>query len=113
MPMDATEQQREAVRESLGLGGSTVSRLSAYLLLTLQGEFGRSYKLDQPVLDIVAPYFWGTMKLIGLALPVGVAGGIFLGFFGLLAGVRTDKWLYKLLLVLHSSAGLCSCDIGD
>lgn len=105
LPMDATEQQREAVRESLGLGGSTVSRLSAYLLLTLQGEFGRSYKLDQPVLDIVAPYFWGTMKLIGLALPVGVAGGIFLGFFGLLAGVRTDKWLYKLLLVLHSLPG--------
>ncbi|WP_248925017.1 ABC transporter permease [Paenibacillus hamazuiensis] len=105
LPMEANDQQREALRESLGLNGSAVSRLTAYLTLTLQGEFGRSYKLNEPVMTIIAPYFWGTMKLLGMALPIGVLGGIFLGFFGLFAGARADRWFYKVLLALHSLPG--------
>lgn len=105
LPMDATDQQRESLRESLGLTDSLNSRLMTYLSLTLRGEFGISYKLQEPVIKIIVPYLWGTVKLIGLALPLGFAGGIILGFLSLLLSSRLDRYLNKLLLILHSLPG--------
>lgn len=105
LPMDATEQQREALRESLGLNGSVVSRLAGYVELTLKGQFGKSYKWDQPVADVIVPYLMGTVKLIGAALPIGMAGGIALGLASMAAGGRTNRPVNRLLLVLHSLPG--------
>jgi peptide/nickel transport system permease protein len=105
LPMDATDQQRETLRESLGLNDSLSSRLAAYLKLTLKGEFGISYRLQEPVMTILVPFLWGTVKLIGLALPLGVAGGIILGFVSLFLTTGMDRYLNKLLLIVHSLPG--------
>ncbi|MEW9699210.1 ABC transporter permease [Paenibacillus sp. SI8] len=105
LPMDATDQQRDALRDSLGLTDTLRSRLATYLSLTLRGEFGISYKLQEPVLTVLLPYLWGTVKLIGLTLPLGIVGGIFLGFLSLLLSSRLDRYLNKFLLILHALPG--------
>ncbi|TBL68207.1 ABC transporter permease [Paenibacillus thalictri] len=109
LPPDATEAERETMRHALGLDAPAIVRFGLYMLRTITLQFGNSYKLGEPVLTIALPYLWATTKLIALVLPIGIVGGIGLGFLGSYLPRKADKQLTKVLLMLHSIPGFVPC----
>ncbi|TDF98736.1 ABC transporter permease [Paenibacillus piri] len=109
LPHDATESERAMLHQALGLDAPAIVRFGRYMLQTVTLQFGNSYKLGEPVLDIALPYLWATVKLIAFVLPIGVAGGIGIGFLGLYLPVKADRRLNKALLMLHSIPGFVPC----
>lgn len=84
-----TAAQRDALRESLGLNRPWPERYWDWITGILSGDFGRSFKHRQPVIDIIALRIWPTIWLslftailtYAIALPLG-----------LLAGRYQDTW---------------------
>lgn len=105
LPIDTTEEARQAFRESLGLDGPLIYRLLVYLRLTVTFQFGTSYKMEEPVLTVIGPYVQHTLQLIGLALPLGLALGIMLGIAGLWLPAWAERLSRKSMLALHALPG--------
>ncbi|RDD60661.1 ABC transporter permease [Ferruginivarius sediminum] len=93
----ATPENAERLRDQLGLDRPLVEQYLIWLGNVLQGEFGRSYNLNRPVIDEVLERFGPTLLLAGTSL-------ILCTIFGLLAGVvqavRQYGWQDKLISLL-------------
>jgi peptide/nickel transport system permease protein len=78
--LDASEAQRRAVEEQLGLDQPMVLRFFTYLGQVLQGEFGLSYRLGRPVTEVLIVRLPATVELatagMVLALVIGIPAGI-------------------------------------
>lgn len=105
LPLDASEEERKILREHLGLNQPFWSRLLMYIVLTVKGNFGNSYKLEIPVMEVVPQYAFATMKLLGAALPLGLVGGVCIGLLSLLLPKNMDTFMSKVLYILHSIPG--------
>lgn len=96
----ATPENLARLRSELGLDKPLVERYLIWLGNVLQGDFGRSYSLNRPVIDEVLERLGPTLLLAGAAL-------FLCTLFGLLAGVVTavkqygwqDKVFTLLVLV--------------
>ncbi|MDB5363074.1 MAG: dppB [Rhodospirillales bacterium] len=112
---DATQAERDALRQNLGLNDSVVVQFGRFVGRTVRGEFGLSYQLARPVNQIILEKMPATLELslvAGLiALLVGVALGVFTGLrpraassrFLLavsLVGVSLPTFLIGILLIL-------------
>ena len=79
--LDASEAQRRAVEAQLGLDRPLPVRFWAYLTQVLQGEFGLSYRLGRPVLDVLIERTPATVELAAagmlVALVIGVPAGVY------------------------------------
>jgi peptide/nickel transport system permease protein len=77
----STGLQRAALRHQLGLDRPFLVQFGDYLLRTLRGDFGLSYRLDRPVATILAERAPATIELavagMALALLLGIPGGIY------------------------------------
>ena len=78
----ATPENVERLNRQLGLDRSLFEQYLVWLGNLLQGDFGRSYNLNRPVIDEVLERFSATLILAGAAL-------LLCSIFGLLAGVVT------------------------
>jgi peptide/nickel transport system permease protein len=78
----ATKENLANLRTEMGLDKPVVQRYFIWLTDLLQGEFGRSYSLNRPVIDEVLDRLWPTLLLAGTSL-------ILCSLFGLLIGVIT------------------------
>ncbi len=76
----ATPENVEKLNRDLGLDKPLVQRYFIWLGNILQGDFGRSFSLNRPVLDEVADRFNATLVLAGTAF-------VLCAFLGILAGV--------------------------
>lgn len=118
---DATQAEREALRQSLGLNDSVVVQFGRFVGRTVRGEFGLSYQLARPVNQIILEKMPATLELSlaagVLALVVGVALGVFTGLrpravasrlllAGSLVGVSLPTFLIGILLILVFSVWL-------
>lgn len=76
----ATIEQKEQLREELGLNEPYLSQYINYMKGVLQGDLGTSYSTKRPVLDELLDRFPTTLKLsaagIALSLIIGVTLGI-------------------------------------
>ena len=76
----ATPENVEKLNRDLGLDRSSIEQYFIWLGNMLQGDFGRSYSLNRPVLDEVLERFGATLILAGTALVLcsllGVAAGV-------------------------------------
>ena len=96
----ATPDNLARLRSEMGLDKSIVERYFIWLGSMLQGDFGRSYSLDRPVIDEVIDRLGPSLLLAGTSL-------FLCSLFGLLIGVITavnqygwqDKVLTLLVLV--------------
>ena len=61
---DATEEQRELLRERLGLNDSWPLQFVKYVGNIVQGEFGMSYRVGIPVEDLIADRLTATIELV-------------------------------------------------
>lgn len=85
LPQDATEAQREMLRERLGLNQGVVSQYLAYLGNALTGDFGRSYFDSESVTSIVLRHLPNTLVLAGASLAIAC-------LFALPLGVMAAVW---------------------
>ena len=93
----ATPENVARVNRDLGLDKPAVQRYFLWLFNLLQGDFGRSYSLERPVIDEVLERFNATLLLAGTAF-------VLASLFGILAGVvsaaRQYGWADKAITLV-------------
>ncbi len=100
--IETTLEQREALRERLGLNDPFHEQFARYIANAAQLDFGISYQHKKPVTDMIGARFPATFELAMvsalLALAVGVPMGVFTGLY-------RDSWLSKVFMAV-SLAGI-------
>ncbi len=118
---EATPENRAALRHELGLDQPVAVQYAKWLGRVLRGDFGRSIRNNQPVLDAIAERLPKTLELglvafvysVGVAIPLGTLGALFRrGPIGLaasaftFAGVSMPNFFLGTLLILFLSVKL-------
>jgi peptide/nickel transport system permease protein len=94
---DATEAQRELLRERLGLNEPWPLQFIHYIGNIIQGEFGLSYRLGIPVEDLIADRLPATMELVLVSAFMALALGVPMGVY---TGLNRNSWLSRLFLTI-------------
>ncbi len=97
---DATLQEVQAVRASLGLDRPLWQQYWTYIGQTAQGKLGNSSRTGQPVSTVVGERFMPTLLLTIAAMGWSTIFGVALG---VLAGVRRTRWQDQASMVLAVS----------
>lgn len=92
---DASQQDRERLRISLGLNEPMLRQLANFQGQLLRGELGISLKQGRPVREILAERIPATLELAGVAAFLAVLGGLVLG---IQCAVKPDSWISKSLM---------------
>ncbi|MDR1873579.1 MAG: ABC transporter permease [Synergistaceae bacterium] len=89
----ATAQDLAELREQLGLDKSLVLQYFTFLTNTLKGDFGRSIRTNNSVLEELLDRFEPSLMLAIFSMTLAVAAGIPLG---VLAALRQNTWVDTL-----------------
>ena len=96
LPPEATEADRELLRNQMGLDRPVVVQYGAYMVDLLKGDLGMSYRFSRPALGVViealGPTLLLTLSALGLAIAIGVP-------LGVMAAVKRDGTLDQLAKV--------------
>ncbi|OHV72760.1 ABC transporter permease [Ensifer sp. LCM 4579] len=114
----ATPENVERINRDLGLDKPLLQQYLIWIGNVLQGDFGRSFALNRPVLDEVLERFQATLILAGVSLVLASVLGLLAGIvsavrqfgwadravtFAVLAGISTPSfWLGLLLIYLFA-----------
>ncbi len=117
----ATPENVEKLNRDLGLDQGLVQRYFIWLSNMLQGDFGRSFALNRPVIDEVLERFNATLILAGTAFVIcsllGIAAGVIsaarqYGFadkaitFIVLLGISIPSFFLGMMMILIFSVNL-------
>jgi ABC-type dipeptide/oligopeptide/nickel transport system permease component len=100
--LDATPQEVAAARERFGLDRGLPEQFGRYVLNLAQGELGRSFRSDRPVVDLLQRHFRATLYLSLIAIVLAMALGVALG---VIAAVRRGS-AADLLVTIGSILGI-------
>ena len=100
---DATPEQIQATRQSLGLDRPLAEQLLRFYARVLRGDLGRSYFLDRPVTTALLERAEPTLALTAGALLVAVLIGV---PSGIVAAARRGS-LWDRTLMLGALLGVC------
>ncbi|WIY53123.1 ABC transporter permease [Devosia sp. YIM 151766] len=78
---DSTMADHEALRERLGLNEPFYVQFYHFIINALQGQFGISYRLQQPVSQLILDRLPATIELAVASVTVAVTVGVFLGIY--------------------------------
>jgi len=92
----ATAENVEKINRSLGLDKPLGQQYLIWLSNILQGDFGRSYSLNRPVLDEVLERFSATLILSGAAFLLCSLWGVLIGIW---TAARQYGWTDRILTV--------------
>lgn len=93
----ATEDQVQAIRESLGLDKSAIMRYFTYLKnLVTKLDFGMNFRTSQPVLSELLSRFPYTLKIALVGVLITIIIGIPLG---ILSAVKQYTWIDNVSMV--------------
>ncbi len=93
----ATPENIERLNAQLGLDKSLVEQYFIWVSNLLQGDFGRSYILNRPVLDEIIERFGATLILAGTALVICSILGL---LAGVISAVRQFGWADRIITFL-------------
>lgn len=93
----ATPENIERINKQLGLDKSLVEQYLIWLGNMIQGDFGRSYSLNRPVIDEVLERFGATLILAGTSLLLCSVLGLLAGVF---SAVRQFGWGDRIITFL-------------
>jgi peptide/nickel transport system permease protein len=100
---DAPEEQREAIREELGLNKPLITQYLIFAKNAIKGDLGTAIRGGEPVSRMIMDRFPATVKL---ALATSVFA-VFLGLIlGILCAIKKNKavdWLGRIIAVLGQS----------
>lgn len=121
LPENATTEQRQELRKSLGLDQTATVQFARFVTNAAKGEFGISYRNKRPVADMIAERLPATLELVLaaaiFALLLGVPMGIYTalhpkGFLSnifqvlSLIGISVPTFVTGILLILVFSVWL-------
>src|SRR5699024_11081163 len=89
MRMDATEEERAAIEERLGLNEPVVVRYGKWLVNAVQGDLGVSFSSEQPVMDRIIERFPATIFLTFWTIVLSILVGI---TFGVISANNRNTW---------------------
>jgi peptide/nickel transport system permease protein len=97
LPLTATQEDRDALREELGLNDPIAVQFADYVWgIISRGDLGTSYKTKQPIMDELMQRFPITILLGLLSL---IIGQIIANPLGLLAAVKQYSWMDSLIIL--------------
>jgi peptide/nickel transport system permease protein len=94
---ETTIADREALREQLGLNDPFLSQFATFIGRAAQGDFGISYRLQQPVMELILSRLPATLEL---ALVSGVLAFVFGVGFGVYTALRRNGWLSNTIMTV-------------
>lgn len=71
----------EQIREDLGLDDPYLIQLSRYVGDVASGDFGTSYRFNEPVTSLIGDRIWPTILLVTTALVFAIVIGVLVGVF--------------------------------
>ena len=77
----ASKEMLEQIRKSYGLDRPFYEQLYIYLAKVAQGDLGKSFQYDQPVIDLILERVKPTLLLVVSSLFLAILFGTFLGVF--------------------------------
>jgi peptide/nickel transport system permease protein len=98
---NASAQEIEAVRESLGLNQPVPVQYATWLTRALHGDLGRSLELHEPVLELVLSRYANTLILAVTAMLIAGLTGILAGTF---AALHPHTFVDRALMVITLTA---------
>ncbi len=99
---ETTLAERAQLREQLGLNDAVPVQFARFVGQVVQGNFGLSYQMGQPVGSLLAERLPATLELSFMALLFAALVGVPMGVY---TGLYPDRWLSRLFLVI-SLAGI-------
>jgi peptide/nickel transport system permease protein len=95
LPPEATQADREAMRQSLGLDKPFYKQFATFVENAVQGNFGISLRLGRPVSTLLVERLPATLELAMTAALIALAAGIPIGVY---TALRRDSWFARFLL---------------
>ena len=92
---DATREQRIEIRQQLGLDDPILVQYQRFMVNVAQGDFGLSYRIKQPVSQLILEKLPATLELVFASAIIAVFIGIVLGVF---TGIRRYSWVSKIIM---------------
>src|SRR5215216_6168841 len=87
---DTSLEDRLKLRAQLGLDDPIALQFGRFVWKVLHFDFGISYQVKQPVLNLIAERFPATLELAVVAALFAIAVGIPMGVY---TGIRRHSWL--------------------
>ncbi|WP_169566417.1 ABC transporter permease [Sneathiella limimaris] len=97
IPPEATEEIRQAVIQKLGLDLPLWQQYFIFVTNLVQGDFGRSYIYNLPVLELIAGRLPATLELVLISIISATVIGVTLGVY---AGYRPNSIISKLIMAV-------------
>jgi peptide/nickel transport system permease protein len=94
---EATIEQREALRERLGLNEPVPLQFVNWVGNALHGEFGLSYRMGKPVGELIATRLPATLELVFLSAVLALVVGVPMGVY---TGLNRNAWLSRVFLTV-------------
>lgn len=92
---EATSQDRENLRERLGLNDSIVVQFARFTGNAIQGDFGISYRMARPVSEVIMERLPATLELAAVSGLFALTLGIVLGVY---TALKRDGWLSNFIM---------------
>ena len=92
---DATREQRIEIRQQLGLDDPILVQYQRFMLNVVKGDFGLSYRIKQPVSQLILERLPATLELVFASAVIAVFIGIVLGVY---TGIRRYSWVSKIIM---------------
>ena len=97
IPPEATQDIREATIARLGLDLPLWKQYLIFVRNLLDGDLGRSFIYNEPVLSLIAGRLPATIELVLISVISATVLGISLGVY---AGYRPDAWPARLIMAV-------------
>ena len=97
IPPDATQEIRAEAIRKLGLDRPLWEQYWIFASNALQGDFGRSFVYNIPVLQLIGSRLPATLELVLISVVSATVFGVSLGIY---AGYKPDSWVSKTIMAL-------------
>lgn len=97
IPPEATQEIREATIKRFGLDLPLWEQYFIFVTNLLQGDFGRSFIYNVPVLELIAGRLPATLELVLISVVTATVLGVALGVY---AGYRPNSWIARGIMAV-------------